>query len=155
MSSRFVLVTAAVWLGLSLVLVTSDAKPALLVLAAIVSLIAVMLSVAIDLGRRTSAVDWPTPLPPAQVGASADNRTQKLRASATGAAQATTTTLYDTLIALVDQRLRLNHGIDRAADPEGADLILPDSLRRLIEGPNRKISDATVLSGILTDIENL
>ena len=155
MSRRFILATAATWLVLSLILVGSGAKPALLVLAAIIALIAAMLSVALDLGRSAVAVDWPTPLPLLPVDGSPDNRAKELRASATGAAQAKSTTLHDTLVDLVDQRLLLTHGINRATDPERAELILPDSLRRLTEGPNRRISNATVLSSLLTDIEKL
>ena len=155
MTRRRIIVTAGIWAALSLELLRADAQPSILVLAAIVALIAVTLSIAVDLVVGIESVQWPALPSDAPVDTSLQKRADKLRAHATGASKGSTTTLHLSLVELVDDRLLANHGIDRHADPERADQVLPMSLRRLVAGPDRGISNAGTLSKLVRDIEEL
>ena len=155
MTRRRLVIAIALWVLLSLELVRSNAQPAFLVLAAIMALVATALSLAFDLAKDIVAADWPTPGGQPPVDTSLQKRADTLRALASGAAGGYTTTLHDSLVDLVDDRLLANHGIDRRTNPQGAELILPDSLLRLIDGPDRSTSSANQLSRLLNDIEEL
>jgi len=44
--------------------------------------------------------------------------------------------MYDSLVTLIDDELTVNHGIDRAADPEAARAVVGNELMRFIESPD-------------------
>ncbi len=155
MTRRRVAIALALWLLLSIELLRSDAQPSLLVLAAIIALIATGVFLAIDLSKEIVAVEWPTHSSHAPVDTSLQKRADRLRADASGAAGAYTTTLHDTLVALVDDRLLANHGVNRLADPQAANELLPASIQRLLDGPDRRTSSTNELSKLLRDIEEL
>ena len=149
-----VLVTLVVWLLLSAALWLSDADPSVIALVGIVAVAATIGLVVFDLGTATQSVVWPSPPQPKPAGSSAEPVPRPLN-DVHGAVRAHPTGLRPRLVALVDDRLALHHGIDRRADPSRADAVLTPALRALVGSSSRRIRSSRELATIIDEIEAL
>ncbi|MGH3657324.1 MAG: hypothetical protein ACRDUA_11745 [Micromonosporaceae bacterium] len=59
------------------------------------------------------------------------------------------------IVALIDERLRLRHGVDRPRDPVRAQALLPDQLWRFVTEPSHQVPKPPQLVAIAEQIENL
>jgi hypothetical protein len=144
-------VAIGAWGLLSLALWVSDAEPAVAVLAGVAAAIAVAGATAFDLAVMTSDVKWRK----GQAAPPADQRATKLQRLMNARVRYDSTELEERLVALVDDRLLANKGIDRASMPEAAAEVLTPRLRDLVAGRRRGIAVPRELQRILTDIEDL
>lgn len=154
MTRTRLLATLGIWGVAVLSLWASDAEPAILILGGIVAAIAATAFAAFDLAVPVRAVKWPrrrswTPQP-----TRVDQRAATLRRQAREAARRDTTELHDALIELVDDRLMVQHGIDRSQSSE-AGVVLSPALTRLVDGPRRRTATVRELHQIVSDIEEL
>jgi hypothetical protein len=149
-----VVLPVAAWLVLITMLWASDSRPAVAVLGGVVAVVAAGLVVVIDLGR-SAAPPWSprTELPAARPGS--DPRVSSLHRDIDGAEWTESTALHDSIVDLVDDRLRTGHGIDREADPDAADAVLSPALRDFVARPRRSDTSARRLDRVLTDLEEL
>ena len=152
--SRIVVVLGA-WALLVAALQFSNAQPAVLLLGGIVAACATIVFISRDLFWSTRTVVWTRHAPIDRFSRRNDPRVSQLRRQFTGEQWRGTTAMNDVLLDLVDERLAVHHGIDRAQDPAGADSLLTPALRNLVARPERAIAGARELRRIVTDIEAL
>ena len=148
-------IALAVWLAAVLALWASDSRPAVAVIGGIVVAGAAACFAALDLGRGLVQAEWHAEVPHRPAPAADDPRVDVLRHRVQAAWFTGSTQVSDTLVDLVDDRLRAHHHIDREADPRAADELLSPTLRRLLAGPRRQTATPGELQRILTDIEAL
>ncbi len=126
---------AAVIVVVGALMVLTGMEPDLTLVAAHGALLAAALWFATDLA---AAVVGPAPPPrplagPGRTGR-ADRRVSSLQSAV--AAGRTDDRLHRTLVDIVDDRLRVAHGVDRAADPDAARRLLGEDLQRLVADPD-------------------
>ncbi len=139
------------WIGLW----ASDASPAVLLLFAVVAAVVATIVVTIDLASELCAVEWTSRPARSLEPATSDPLGASLRRQIHGAAWSGSTSLHDTLVDVIDERLLAGHQIDRAVDPAAATAVLTPRLRRVIAGQRRRQVVPSELRLILTDIESL
>jgi len=147
--------TLTVWLAVVLALWASDSRPAVAVIGGIVVAGAAACFAALDLGRGLVRAEWRAEVPHRPAPAADDPRVGVLRHRVQAAWLTGSTQVGDTLVDLVDDRLRAHHHIDRATHPQVAHDLLSPTLRRLLAGPRRQTATPGELQRILTDIEAL
>lgn len=152
---RRALVVVGAWLVLVGSLWASDSQPALIAFAGIVAAFAAVVFAGVDVGSGMQRVEWTTSNPRRPAAAEHDPRVNYLRHRVQAAWLTGSTEISDTLVELVDDRLRAHHRIDRATHPQAADQLLTPTLRRLLSGPRRQTATPRELERILTDIEAL
>jgi hypothetical protein len=152
---RRALVTLGVWLVLSVALGATHARPAVVVIGAIVGVVSAATFVMFDLLHAVMPLDW-TRRPHANRSTRvSDQWAASLRTQLGQAKQFGSTELRDTLVDLVDDRLLVNRHIDRATDPVAAMDALSPPLRRLVAEPPRPVTSWRELRHIVTQIEAL
>lgn len=72
-----------------------------------------------------------------------------------GSGRTDTTRIRERLLAVMDERLLADHGIERTAHPEAADELLSPRLLRLVNGPPPQLTSVRELRSILSDLEEL
>lgn len=72
-----------------------------------------------------------------------------------GSERTDTLRIREVLLRTMDQRLLVNHGVERSAQPQAAGELLTPRLLRLVDGPSRDLASVRVLRSILTDLEEL
>lgn len=148
-------VAGAVWLVLSVGLWAIGSRPAVVVLAGIVAVVAAGLVLLTNLVDDVLPVVWVG----RTEGADATRRDERcltpLRNQLDLARRYGAPDLHETLVELVDHRLLAHHRIDRAEDPTAAAGVLTPTLARLVAGPLRPITSGRELRQIITDIEAL
>lgn len=150
-----VLVVVGAWLVLMGALWASDSQPAIIAFAGIVAAFAAVVFAGVDVGSGLKRVEWTASDQRRRTSAEHDPRVNRLRYGVQAAWLTGSTEISDTLVELVDDRLRAHHHIDRATDPQAADRLLTPTLRRLLSGPRRQTATPRELERILTDIEAL
>lgn len=150
---RFVL-ASAVWLALVIMLWASDSRPAVAVLGGVVAVLAVGVYTAIDLARAV-APPWQPQADVPVVRSGSDPRVDDLRRDLDAAAWTESTAVHDSIVELVDHRLRDVHGVDRSEDPAAADDLLSPALRQFVAGPHRTDTSVRRLTIVLDDLEEL
>lgn len=149
-------VIVCVWLVLTTSLAATSARPAVLVLAAIVAVVAAAMLVTSDLVKLVIRVEWVPPRRLARASSrGSDARITSLRSQLHDARWFRSTELRETLVDLVDDRLLAHHRIDRATDPAAGMQALTPDLRLLVDGSGRSAVGARQLRRIITDIEAL
>lgn len=147
----------AVWLVLVAVLVAVGSQPAVVVLAALVAVVAVAAWSWADLTGVVAHEGWGWRAPDVSHLADGSDRQvwlteRRLRASRTALDPA----LYDELVALADERLRANHGIDRALQPErAAERCGPELWAFLQQPPRTAVRLTAVVTAVVAAIEAL
>jgi len=142
------LVALSVWLVLSVALAATDARPSVIVLFGIISIVTVVIVVVLDLPDRTVTIEWHRPRGRPQSTRGVDQRVSALRDQLHTAGWLGSNEL-------VDDRLLVHRRIDRAVDPAAAMEALTPTLRRLVAGRRRPGTTVRELDRILTDIEAL
>jgi hypothetical protein len=115
-----------------------------------------------DVGALTEAADWTAESRGSARGRGADPRASRLHRQVRDVLQRNTSVGSDvilarTLVEIIDDRVRVHHGIDRAADPErfaaavGADL---DAFVRAVDAERTTVR-AGQLPGLISRIERL
>ena len=148
------LAIVCVWLVVSVSLVVSDARPAVLVLAGIVAVVSAVILVMVDLSHAVIQVGWCRPRQVRRSTRGSDPRVSSLRTELYDARWFGSAELRGTLVDLVDDRLLAHRHIDRATDPAAAMEVLTPTLRHLVAA-NRPAVAVRQLGRILTDIESL
>jgi len=59
------------------------------------------------------------------------------------------------IVAVVDERLRLRHGVDRLSDPGRAQTLMPEEIWRFVTSPPRRLPRPAQLTRLVRQIENL
>ena len=155
MTRTRLLVTFAAWLVLSIALWQNDADPSVIALAGIVAVVAAVGLVAFDLLRAERSIRWPLP-PSWDVSTDAhDQRIPSTLGDVDAAVRSDSAELRSRLVALVDDRLITDHGIDRGIAPRAADDALTPTLRDLVTGRRDRRAGHRDLDTILNDIEAL
>ena len=149
------LVALSVWLVLSVALAATDARPSVIVLFGIISIVTVVIVVVLDLPDRTVTIEWHRPRGHPQSTRGVDQRVSALRDQLHTAGWLGSNELRVALVELVDDRLLVHRRIDRAVDPAAAMEALTPTLRRLVAGRRRPGTTVRELDRILTDIEAL
>ena len=148
------LVTVCVWLVLSVSLVASNARPAVLVLAGIVAVVSAVILVMVDLSNAVIRVGWTRPRELRRSTRGSDPRVSSLRTELYDARWFGSAELRGTLVDLVDDRLLAHRHIDRATDPAAAMEVLTPTLRHLVAAQRPAVA-VRQLGRIITDIESL
>lgn len=146
------LVSASIWVLLCLSLWVTGSRPAVIALAGIVAVGASVVVSIIDVSKDIGETGWP----PARTNnrvREGDQWVMQLRFQMAGARQTVSTELRDRLVALVDDRLIINHNIHRTEQPMIASQALTPTLRDLLTGSPRRLGSRRVLERTLTDIE--
>lgn len=154
--TRFrMLVVLGVWFVIVAALQLSNVSPTVLLLGGVVAAFAAIVFIGRDLFWAARTVVWTRHTPIDRFSRRNDPRVSQLRRQFTGEQWRGTSAMNDTLLDLVDDRLAVHHGIDRAQDPARADSLLTPALRNLVTRPERSIANARELRRIVTDIEAL
>lgn len=148
-------VAGAVWLVLSIGLWAVGSRPAVVVLAGIVAVIAAGLVLLTNLVDDVLPIVWVGRSDAADSTRRVERCLTPLRNQLDLARRYGAPDLHETLLELVDHRLLAHHRVDRATDPSAAAAVLTPTLARLVGGPLRPITSARELRQILTDIEAL
>ena len=143
-----------VWLVLSVSLVASNARPAVLVLAGIVAVVSAVILVMVDLSNAVIQVGWTRPRQVRRSIGGSDSRVSSLRTQLYDARWFGSAELRGTLVDLVDDRLLAHRHIDRATDPAAAMEVLTPTLRHLVAAQRPAVA-VRQLGRIITDIESL
>ena len=119
---RRVGVLAAFVLFFELVLVLAGTGPRLVLVAGIVTTLAALGWMALDLGETVQPFPWPTRTAPsmATLGADARSRLLRTRLANVSAEGHTIRHLHDSLVDIIDDRLITDHLVDRFVDPDAA-----------------------------------
>lgn len=155
MTGRRLLIAAGVWAMLVGVLWLADSRPSVFVLGGIVAATCAVAFVMRDLIGAVAGVQWVRLTPPARATGDGDARVESIRRQTHGAWWTGSTEIAETLVDLVDERLRVHHQIDRTTDPAGAARVLTPALRRLVGSARRSTATTRELQRIVTDIEAL
>ncbi len=151
MTPRRFFAATAIWVLLSVALWASDAEPAIAILGGLMAACAVGAVLALDLVVAVSSVEWRKGRPTAE----ADERAMKLQRLMNARVRYDSTDLDDRLVALIDERLAANHGMDRATTPDEASAMLTPRLQQVVAGRHKGIAVPRRLRAILSDIEEL
>jgi hypothetical protein len=149
------LVVVGVWLVVVAALRLSNVSPTLVLLGGVVVAFSAVVFIGRDLFWAARTVVWTRHTPVDRFSRRNDPRVSQLRRQFTGDHWRGTSAMNDTLLDLVDDRLAVHHGIDRAHDPGEADSMLTPALRKLVTQPERAIASARELRRIVNDIEAL
>ena len=155
MTRRRALATVCVWLVLSVSLLASNSRPAVLVLAGIVAVVSAVILVMIDLSHAVIRVEWTRQRQVRSPTPASDPRVSSLRAQLHDARWFGSAELRGTLVDLIDDRLLAHRHIDRATDPAAAMEVLTPTLRHLVTAHRRSAVAVRQLGPIITDIESL
>ncbi len=150
-----IIITTVAWLLLWGALQLTDSRPDPLLLAGIVTAIAVILVVLRDMIELVAPVEWVSPY---EVGSSLrgrDTRVDTLRRQLDGAPWLSRQSIGDVLVELIDDRLLAHHGIDRYERPDAAAALLSRRLRRVVAEPGRSAPILRDIDRIIDDIEAL
>ena len=154
MTRRRALITLCVWLLLSIALWANRSRPAVVLLAGIVAIIAAVIVVALDLGQAIVPVEW-SRRPGGYRSRGVDPWVISLRNQLDEGRHSGSTDLRERLVDLIDDRLLVHHHVDRAIEPVAAMGMLSPTLRALIEGPVKPVTSLRKLRRIVTEIEEL
>lgn len=150
-----VLVAVCIWVVLSIGLWAGDASPAVLLLGAVVAAVVAAVVVSIDLATVMCGIEWTSQPIAAPPNAADDPVVTSLRRQIHAASWGGSAQLRERLLDAIDERLMVDHRIDRAADPASAAVVLTPRLRRFVERQQRREVAPGGLRQILTDIEAL
>jgi hypothetical protein len=149
------LVIVACWGLLVLALWASHSQPAVVVLGGIVAAICSAMFITLDLADEVDQVEWTRETRRQRSVRPTDPRVSSLRNTTHGSWWSGSSTIGDTLVELVDDRLFAHHHVDRATDPTAAARLLSPTLRSLVETPHRSSMSLRDLRNLLTEIEAL
>ena len=155
MTRRVIGAAIAIWLLLSVSLWAGGWDPDVLVLGGILVAGGVMVFVAVDLAIRVRPAVWPNQPDPADFPVEDHERLKVLLGDLYGSERTDTLRIREVLLRTMDQRLLVNHGVERSAQPQAAGELLTPRLLRLVDGPSRDLASVRVLRSILTDLEEL
>ena len=147
--------TVAVWFALSVLLAIAGARPAVVVIAGVVAVVATLTFLTVDLFHAVTSLHWSRRHRGLRFEPGSDQWGLKVRQQLHRAERSGSTELSDALVRLVDDRLVAHHGIDRARDEALAHRILSPALRRLVCHPPPHIAGVRDLDRIVTEIEAL
>ena len=149
------LVTACIWLVVSVSLAATNARPAVLVLAGIVAVVSAVIVVMVDLSHAVIRIGWTRPRQVRRRSTrGTDPRVSSLHTELHDARWFGSAELRGTLVDLVDDRLLAHRHIDRATDPAAAMEVLTPTLRHLVAAQRPAVA-VRQLGRIITDIESL
>jgi len=154
MTVRRIAAIVIAWALLVLALWVSHSRPAVFVLGGILAALGATLFLALDLADAVDGLEW-SPRARQYPARRTDPRVAWLHHKVQSARWSGSTEISDTLIELVDDRLRAHHHIDRAEDPAAAAAVLSPALRTLVEGQRPMARSSRELQQLLTDIEAL
>ena len=146
-----------VTVALELVMIVTGAEPTVLVLA-VSGLVGVVLWFIADLAEvalDSSEVDFGRSGP--EVVVRTDSHVMHLRSGLAYTHDAALERLRSSLVELVDDQLAAVYHIDRAADPEGAALVLGQDLSSFVDDPHsaRRLARPSQVDQVLTLIEHI
>jgi hypothetical protein len=148
----------AIWLAFWGLLAAAGSDVNALLLGLAILTATVLVCVSTDLAPTATAADWQaTYIAPARV-ATNDPRFSRLSRMLTEASNRITVAdeVQRSLIAIVDYRLRHDHAVDRATQPDEARALLgPDLFNYLSRPARQRGADAKHLARLLTRIEAL
>ncbi|MEN9645683.1 MAG: hypothetical protein RL238_2352 [Actinomycetota bacterium] len=148
-------ITAACWLLLWGALAVADAQPDPLLLAALVTVLAVGVVVLRDLVDTVEHVEWVSPFEVGPGRRGRDARVDTLRRQLDGAPWMSRQSIGDVLVEIIDDRLLAHHDVDRYEDPAAANALLTPRLRRVVADPGRAAPILRDVNQIIDDIEAL
>lgn len=141
MRSTRVLIVGLIWLVLCLSLWFTDSNPAVIALAAVVTLGAALVLSVVDVVSNVGDTGWSPPRR-RNYQDDGDPWATQLRSQMAGARQTGSTELHDRLVALVDDR-------HTAGQP------LTPALRELLDGSPSRLASRRTLLQTITEIEAL
>lgn len=152
-------VTTVLWLVLCLLATWLRMRPAVVVLAGIVAVVALVAWTARDVGLEVQGMSWTTGYESYPRSRGADTRLAVLRRRIFDTLDRTDATdpLHAILVPLVDERLASRHGIDRQRDPVAAERLLGPELASYVQAPPEpgRVRNTRHLSDLLSRIESL
>jgi hypothetical protein len=155
MTVRRITAIVIAWALLVLALWVSHSRPAVFVLGGIVAALGATLFLALDLADAVDGLEWSPRARQQYPARRTDPRVAWVRHKVQSARWSGSTEISDTLIELLDDRLRAHHHIDRAEDPAAAAAELSPALRILVERERPTARSPRELQQLLTDIEAL
>ncbi len=147
--------TVVVWLALSGVLWAAGARPAVVAIGGVVAAIAAVLLLTIELADAVVAQPWPRRHDVGRPAVGSNRWVVSLRHQLDRDRRYGSSELHETLVELLDDRLRTHRQLDRATDPVAAIGALPPALQRLVTDPPRPLTVASELREIVSEIEAL
>lgn len=155
---RRLAVVVACWAVVVAVMAGLGMEPNLVVLAAVAAVVGVIIWVVLDLSDIAAPVDWRTTREGGGRGVAHDVRVSALRRQL-GAAGAlgSDDMVHTSLVAIIDDRLASEHGVDRLTQPAlAAPLLGPDLDEFVTRPPSReRWADPRFLPAVLDRIEAL
>lgn len=149
----------AVWAAVCGLALLVGSRPRPVVLAAMVASCAVLAWLASDLSQETGSASWDTSYHAHARERGEDVRVRRIHRMLADVGQHDTFAreVHPLLVTLIDDRLDVHYGVDRAAYPAAARRILGDELVEFAghPPPARLSGDPRYLSSILTRIEAL
>jgi hypothetical protein len=111
----------------------------------------------LDLGDLVAPVDWRAHSDGGVSTRGADARVRVLRRQLSDGLTLDGRSLHRSLVSLIDDALRTVHGIDPAADPQLAELVMGPELAAFVRNasPSDLESDPTRLAALIARIERL
>ncbi|MEP7113520.1 MAG: hypothetical protein ABI862_09665 [Ilumatobacteraceae bacterium] len=155
MTGRRAMITLCVWLLLSIALWASRSRPAVVLLAGIVAILAAVIVVTLDLGRAIVPVEWSRRPRWSSSSQGVDPWVISLRNQLDQGRHYGSTELRERLVDLIDDRLLVHHHVDRTIEPAAAMGMLSPTLRAFVEGPAKPVTSLRILRRIVTEIEAL
>lgn len=155
---RRLAVVVACWAAVVAVMAGLGMEPNLIVLAALAAVVGVITWVVLDLSDIAAPVDWRTTREGSGRGVASDVRVNTLRRQL-GAAGAlgSDDMVHTSLVAIIDDRLASEHGVDRRVQPSMAAALLGPDLDEFVTHPpsRERWADPRFLPAVLDRIEAL
>jgi hypothetical protein len=151
-------VIAVVIIGVSIeaAMVVAGMGPRVLIIAALVLVVSLTLYLALDLGDVVALAEWPSTVQTPRTHDGVEWRVGTLRMLLNERRRdGANARLNDLLVALIDDHLEAEHGVDRRRDPGRASAIIGPELAAFVTQPPSTRSQPAQIARIVTLIEEL